>query len=99
MKRRREEPSGTVGGRIPWAKTPRCEGALAELHRRLGVADLDRDDLGLRVARREALGGERRAQDGGVGAQPLDPARVGFEQLQGRVGGGDRRAAAARSRR
>ena len=99
MKRRREEPSGTVGGRIPWAKTPRSQRPLAELHRRLRVADFDRDDLGRRAADAEALGGEGVAQRLGVRLQPLDQLRLGFEDLQRRQRGAERPVAAAPWRR
>ena len=68
---------------------------LAELHRRIGLADVDRDDLGLRGADAEALGGQRGPQLPGVSLQPVDQLRLCFQQLQRR----QRRADRGRRRR
>ena len=100
VKRSREEPSGTVGGRIPWAKTPASSSALAELPSSAPASPTSTGTIWVSeppTARPSAA--QRRAQDRGVGAQPLDPAGLRLEQLQRRLGGGDRRRRRARWRR
>ena len=56
--RSREVPSGTVGGRIAWAKTPALERRLADRHRQVRRRRRQRHDLGLRAGDLEALAGE-----------------------------------------
>ncbi len=50
VRRRRDVPSGTVGGLIACAKTPPSSDPLAQRRGAAGVADHDRDDLRSRLA-------------------------------------------------
>ena len=69
-RRRRDVPSGTVGGRIAWANTPRSmrEPRRSRIALR-GVADDERHDLRRRARDVEALAGQLVAQGVGVGLQ------------------------------
>ena len=95
---RAAQPRGALGhGRRP---DPLGEDAALERRSQssivaLRLADLDRHDLGLRARRRSSPSAASAvAQRRGVRLQPLDPLRLGFEQLQRR-----RRRADGRRRR
>ena len=60
VKRSREEPSGTVGGRIPWAKTPRSSSRSQSSIVRSASPTSTGTIWVCRAAGGEALGGERR---------------------------------------
>ena len=92
-------PSGTVGGRIAWAKTRSSSARSQSSIASRGVADHDRHDLGPGAADVEALIGERPSEDRPVSPQVLDHARLAVQQPERRERRPDHRAAAARSRR
>ena len=67
--RRREVPSGTVGGLIACAKTPRCSAPSQTSTASVGVAHDERNDLGLACRDVESLVRQRAAQDRRVAQQ------------------------------
>ena len=81
-RRSREVPSGTVGGRMAWAKTPRSSAASHTDMARCGVADDERHDLGLRAGDLEALAGQLGAQRVGVGLELVHPAGLLAQELE-----------------
>ena len=91
VKRRREEPSGTVGGRIPWAKTPRSrtrsQSSIVALRRRRPRSARS-GSASRRPPSPSAASAARRRR--AFVLQALDPLRLGRRSSSAGAGGGDR---------